>query len=301
MSDKIKLTFLGTAGAIPSAKKNHSAILLNYKDENILVDCGEGTQRQFRKAKLNPCKITKILITHKHGDHVYGLPGLLSTLNFSGYNKNLILYGPKGIKKFLNNFLDIKNFKKDFKFEIKEVAGNFFENEDFYIESEKMTHSVPCNAYSFVLKDKLRIDKKKLEKAKIPAGPLLQDLKKGKNISFNGKKYNTKNLTYLEKGKKISFVLDTSLNNKIVPFVKNSNLFVSECSFDKQRKDLAKEFFHLTSEQVGNIAKKANVEKLIITHLSSRYDKEPKKILSEVKEIFPKVVLANDLDKVEIQ
>jgi len=98
----LKVTMLGTADQIPSFNRNHSAILINYEGENILVDCGEGTQRQFRYAKLNPCKITKILITHIHGDHVLGLPGLLSTLAMSGYGKDLEIYGPKGIKKFIN-------------------------------------------------------------------------------------------------------------------------------------------------------------------------------------------------------
>ena len=99
MAEKIKLTFLGTGSAIPTARRNHPATLLQYKDENILVDCGEGTQRQFRKAKLNPCKITRILISHWHGDHVLGLPGLLQTLNLNGYNGKLVLYGPKGSKQ----------------------------------------------------------------------------------------------------------------------------------------------------------------------------------------------------------
>ena len=87
MIKDIKLTFLGTSDAIPSAKRNHTAMLLTYKGENILIDCGEGTQRQFRKAKLNPCKITRILLTHRHADHILGLPGLLLTMGLSEYNK----------------------------------------------------------------------------------------------------------------------------------------------------------------------------------------------------------------------
>ena len=111
MSEKIKIKFLGTSAQIPTVKRNHSAILLTYGEENILVDCGEGTQRQIRLAKLNPCKITKILITHKHGDHTFGLPGLISTLNVSEYKKTLEIYGPKGIKKFLGDFLDLTTTK----------------------------------------------------------------------------------------------------------------------------------------------------------------------------------------------
>ena len=95
MTEKIKITFLGTSGSVPSAMKNHPAILLTYQGENILIDCGEGTQRQFRKAKLNPCKINRILITHWHTDHILGLPGLIKTLALSGYKKQLYIYGPR--------------------------------------------------------------------------------------------------------------------------------------------------------------------------------------------------------------
>src|SRR3990167_2584674 len=94
----IKITFLGTSDSIPSSKRNHTAILLSCEGENILIDCGEGTQRQFRKMGLNPCKITKILITHWHADHVIGLIGLIKTLDISGYGKTLFIYGPRGIK-----------------------------------------------------------------------------------------------------------------------------------------------------------------------------------------------------------
>ena len=104
MGEKIKITFLGTSGAIPSIERNHTAVLLSYKSENILVDCGEGTQRQFKYAKLSPNKVTKLLITHWHGDHVLGIPGFLQTLAFSDYKKTLEVYGPVGTKKFMELF-----------------------------------------------------------------------------------------------------------------------------------------------------------------------------------------------------
>jgi len=123
MTEKIKVTFLGTSAQIPTSKRNHTAILLSYKSENILVDCGEGTQRQFRKARINPGKITRILITHLHGDHIFGLPGLLSTLGFSEYNKTLYIYGPKGIKYFIESFLGLSKVNTRFKIVVKEVSG----------------------------------------------------------------------------------------------------------------------------------------------------------------------------------
>lgn len=300
MTSKVKITFLGTSAQIPTAKRNHSGILINYEDENILVDCGEGTQRQFRKAKLNPCKITRILLTHKHGDHVFGLPGLLSTLNFSGYNKELVIYGPKGIKRFLENFLDLVKLERNFKIKIEEVDGKFFDNGNFYLEAESMEHGIPTNAYNFVIKEKLRIDKTKLSKSKIPAGPLLSKIKEGKDVTFEGKKYKAKDLTYLEEGKKVSVVLDTLYNSKIEKFVKGANIFISESSFSSENDKEAKEHLHLTSEQAGKIAKKAKVGKLLLTHISQRYEIKLKSLLEDSHKNFKDVKIVNDFDSFEI-
>ncbi len=300
MTSKIKLTFLGTSDAIPSAKRNHSAILLEYNGENILVDCGEGTQRQFRKAKLNPCKITRLLITHWHGDHVLGIPGLLQTLSLSGYNKTVYIYGPKGTKQYMKEMMKVFKFQEKYKIEIEEAKGKFFETSDFYLEAGSMKHGPPTNAYNFVIKDKIRIDKNKLKKSKLPMGPLLQKLKQGKDISYKNKKYKAKDLTYVDKGKKISFVLDTIMHDKIISFAKNSDLLVCEASFGKELKEQAKEHLHLTSEQAATIAKKSKVGKLILTHISGRYEKNMKKILNESKKIFKNSFLVNDLDSFEV-
>ena len=296
----IKITFLGTSYQIPGVKRNHTSILLNYKGENILVDCGEGTQRQFRKAKLNPCKITRILITHIHGDHVLGIPGLLQTLSLSEYNKTLFIYGPLGTKEFMRNILKAFPFHLNYKIDVKEVNGKFLETEEFCIESKKMTHGINCNAYSFSKKDKIRIDKRKLKKSKLPSLKILQKLKQGKNISYKGKKYLAKNLTFKEKGKKISFVLDTSLNKKISPFVKNSDLLICDSTFDSELELKAKEKKHLTSEQAGKIAKKSKSKKLVLTHISQRYENNLKKLLGDAKKVFKNSQLANDFDIIEI-
>jgi len=296
----IKVTFLGTAEQIPSASRNHTAVLLNYDGENILVDCGEGTQRQFRKAKLNPCKVTRILITHWHGDHVLGLPGLLSTLALSGYNKTLYIYGPKGTKQFIREMLKVFGFKKKYEIKTEDVEGKFFETKDFYLEAEKMQHGIPCNAYNFVKKGLIRIDKKKMKKFKLVQGPHLAKLKQGKDISYKGKKYKAKNLTYTEGDKKISFVFDTLDNKKIVKFVKGADLFICESSFSDEIKDHAKEHLHLTAKQAAANAEKAKVKKLVLTHLSSRYEKAPKKILDEAQKEFKYTVIAKDLDNFKI-
>ncbi len=301
MPERIKITFLGTSDAIPSSERNHTSILLRYKEENILIDCGEGTQRQFRKADLNPGKITKILITHWHGDHILGLPGLFQSLASSGYKKTLHVYGPKGTKKAIEDILRIFVFAKEYKIEIKEVDGKFFETENFYLSSEKMTHSIPCNGYVFVEKGQIRIDKNKLKKERIPNGPLLGELKKGKDIVHNSKKYLAKKLTFKEEDKKISFILDTSLNRQIIPFVKNSDLLICESTFSEDLKDIAKEHSHLTSRQAAEIAKRSNSKKLVLTHLSQRYEKDKSKILNEAKKVFKNSIIAEDLKSFEVE
>lgn len=300
MSEKVRITFLGTSDAVPSAKRNHTSILLTYNEENILIDCGEGTQRQFRRANLNIGKITRILITHWHGDHVLGLPGILQSLALAEYNKTLYIYGPRGSKKAVSEILRVFNFMRDYKIEVHEVEGKFVETKNFVLEAEKMTHTAPCNAYSFKIKDRTRIDKGKLKKAKITPGPLLQKLKQGKTISVNGKKYTAKSLTYQENGKKVSFVLDTSMNTKIAPFVKNSDLLICESTFSSELDEKANERKHLTSEKAAEIAKKSKSKKLILTHISQRYENNSDKILNEAKKVFKNSVVAEDLKEFEV-
>jgi len=197
--------------------------------------------------------------------------------------------------------LKLFNFQREYKIEIEEVFGKFFENKDFYLEAKEMNHGIPCNAYNFVKKGRIRIDKVKLKKSKLPSGPLLVKIKQGKDLIYQGKKYRAKNLTFKEEDIKISFVLDTMNNNKIVPFVQGASLLISEASFGKELEDHAKEHKHLTSEQVGKIAKKAKVKELVVTHISQRYENKLNQILLEVKENFKKVILARDLESVEVK
>ncbi|VVB79994.1 Ribonuclease Z [uncultured archaeon] len=301
MTSKINITFLGTADQIPSANRNHTAILLSYNSENILIDCGEGTQRQFRKAGLNPCKISRILITHWHGDHVLGLPGLFQTLAASGYNKTLHLYGPRGIKLRIEKMLDLFGFKKELLLEVHEIGpGKFLDEEEFYLEAGKAFHGTPTNIYSFVKKGLLRIDKQKLKKAKLPDGPLLGKIKNKQDITYEGKKFKWKDLTYQDESVKISFIVDSLYDKSFIPFVKDSRLLVCESEFSSEIKEKAQEHLHMTAEQVGELAKKSKVKQLILTHISQRYEHDMKKILDEAKVIFRNVTIAKDLDSITI-
>lgn len=298
---KIPIYFLGTSQAIPTAKRNHTAVLLKYKQENILIDCGEGTQRQFRKAKINPCKLTRILITHWHGDHILGLPGLLQTLALNNYSKILHIYGPKGTKKYLSLIYDLFVFVGKMKIQIHEITGNkVIETNDFIIKAYKLEHGTPCLGYRFEEKDKIRLDKKKLKKYNLPQSPILQKLQQGKNIKYKGKIIKAKNVSYIEKGKKIGFIWDTKITGNCYKIAKNTDLVVSESTYTEKEANLASEYRHLTAKQAAQIAKKSKAKKLILTHISQRYQKQESRVLKEAKSTFKPTILAEDLMKVEI-
>jgi len=296
----ITITFLGTGNAVPTELRNHTSILLSYDSENVLFDCGEGTQRQFKKARISPHKINRIFITHWHGDHILGLPGLLQTLAMTDYKKTLQIYGPKGTKSHMN---EIFNLIREVRIPIQvhEIeSGNIIETKEFIIEAQQMNHGTPALAYSFTLKDQRRLDKKKIKKLKLPNSPLLGKLQAGQDIIFNGKKISAKQVSYLDKGKKISIILDTAPCANAIKIAKDSNLAIIESSFSKQEADKAKDRLHLTAEDAANIAKKAKVQKLILTHVSERYEHNLSIIEKEAKKVFKNVSVAKDFDIVKI-
>ncbi|MBS3079186.1 ribonuclease Z [Candidatus Pacearchaeota archaeon] len=300
---KINLTFLGTSSAIPTDSRNHISMFLNYKNENILIDCGEGTQRQIRKAKINPCSITRLLITHFHGDHVFGLPGLFQTLALNHYNKTLYVYGPKGTKKFINEIFKTFIGVRVIKMQVNEVRGKFLKTKDFEITALPLNHDAPTNGYLFEEKDKLRIDKNKLKNLQIPNILELAKLTQKKNIKYKNKTINYKSITYLEKGKKISIILDTGLCSNINKLTKNSDLAIIESTFledSENGEKLAKEYKHLTAKQAAKIAKQNKVKQLILTHISQRYEKNSHLLAEEARKVFPNTKISNDFDVIVI-
>tara|TARA_Y100000310_G_C20597132_1_gene771097 strand:+ start:260 stop:1153 length:894 start_codon:yes stop_codon:yes gene_type:complete len=296
---EIKTTFLGTSNAIPTEKRNHPAILVSFANENILIDCGEGTQRQFRTAKINPCKLTRVLITHWHGDHYLGLPGLIETLAMNNYQKTLKIYGPTGTKEKMKQIEKLTG-KDKIKLEVKEVKGKFINEEVFEVEAYTMKHGIPTFAYSIKSKDKLRLDKKKLKKLKLPNSPILKKLQQGKNIKHNNKTIKSKDLTYLVPGKKLAVIMDTLQNTNIDKAVKSSDLIISESTFSKEQAKEAKSHLHLTTEQAAKAAKKAKAKQLVLTHISQRYEHDLNKILKEAKSTFKNTILAKDLMQITI-
>lgn len=296
--EKIKVTFLGTGTSVPTKERNHTGILVSCKNENILVDCGEGIQRQFRLADISPTKITKILLTHWHGDHVLGLAGLMQTLLTNSYAKTLEIFGPKTTKQKIENLIRLFNIKLPVK--ITEVENNSVRLKDLEIQAMPMSHGIPTLAYAIEIKDTLRLNKAKIKKLNLPNSPLIARLKDGKDIVIDGRKISSKKLTYIEKGKKVCIVLDTAKNKNAVRLAKSSDLLICESSFISDEKEKAEDYSHLTAKDAAEIAKEAKVKKLILTHISQRYENVQEKILKEAKKVFKNTSIAKDFDVIEI-
>ena len=242
----MKITFLGTGAMLPTKERNPNAILISYNSEGILIDCAEGTQKQLRLAGISPTKVTKLLITHWHGDHVLGIPGLIQSLGANNYTKKLEIYGPKGSKNFFKNMMSGLVFKSRINYELYEIdEGKFFENRDFYLECNEVRHSIDCLSYSFIEKDKLKINIDYTKKFGLIQHPLLGELQKGKDIVYNGKKIKVKDATIIKKGKKICFILDTYYDKNLIKIAKDSDLLISESTWLEKDKLIDKE--HLSA------------------------------------------------------
>ncbi|MEA2036331.1 MAG: ribonuclease Z [Nanoarchaeota archaeon] len=291
----MEVTFLGTSSMVPTKERNQSGVLISYKNEGILIDCGEGTQRQFKQKGIPLTKITKILISHWHGDHVFGLPGVLSTLGASEYSKTLEIYGPQGTKKHFEAMFKAFVFDRRIDFEVKEIQeGKFFENNEFYLETLPLDHGVITLGYRFVQKDIRHVDVKKIKKLGIPQGPLLGKLQKNQSITFEGKKVNPKDVTYIEEGKKIAIIADTVPCKNAVKLAENVDLMVCEATYSSELEEKSAEYGHMTGKQAGLIANQANAKKLVLTHFSARY-KTTQEVEEDAKGVFHNSVAARDL------
>jgi ribonuclease Z len=296
----MQITFLGTSAMVPTKERNHSAVLISYGTEGILVDCGEGTQRQMKIAGIKPSKVTKILISHWHGDHVLGIPGLIQTLAKNGYDKTLDIYGPKGTTERINYLFKAFSFEDKIEINIKEITKKrFFDGEDFFLESLPLEHSIETLGFSFIEKDRRRIKVGFVNKIGIPEGPLLGKLQSGESIIFKGKKITPEQATYSVKGKKITFVSDTVYCNNALELARESDILVCEATYADDLKEKAEEYGHMTSRQAALIANKANAKKLILTHFSQRY-KTMQKVEDDAKDIFSNTICAYDFMKLKI-
>ena len=285
---------------IPTEERNHSSIFISYRNEGILIDCGEGTQRQLRIKKIKPSKITKLLVTHWHGDHVLGIPGLIQNLGANNYSKTLEIYGPKGSKRYLKNLLSGMSLKTKIKYKVIELnKGVFYKSPEFALECIQLNHNIPCLGYSLREKDRRKINLSYLKKFGLKEHPLLGKLQKGKSITYKGKKISVKKATFLIKGKKITIIMDTAPTKNIEKLAKNSDLLITEATWGSELESLVEDRKHLTAEIAAKIAKKSKVNKLILTHFSQRY-KSLDPLKKEAQKIFKNTLIAEDFMEVKV-
>lgn len=297
----MELLFLGTSSMVPTKERNHTALLLTHESESILLDCGEGTQRQLRIAGVKPGRIRKILITHWHGDHVFGLPGLLQTMSATGYEGTLRIFGPPGtVERFEllkqaglgeKNLMDL---------EVSDVTEQrFYEGEDYYLEALPLEHTTPCIGYSFIEKERVKINMDAAKKLGIPEGPLLRKLQSGMEASWNGHTVKPDQVTYKKKGRKVSFVFDTALCDNCIRIAEGADVLVSEATYAADKEDKASDYLHLTARQAAMIANKAGAKRLVLTHFSQRY-KDTQQIEDDARDLFDNVVCAQDFMRIKV-
>lgn len=300
----MEITFLGTGAGMPSKERNVSALMLNLLheiNELWLFDCGEATQHQILKTTLKPRKITNIFITHLHGDHIFGLPGLLSSRSFLDGNDPVTIYGPTGIKKFVSTSLAVSKTHLTYPINFVELEeeGRIFENNRFMIESKLLDHNIKSFGYRITEKDQLgELLVDKLLELGVKPGPIYRTIKENeKTVLEDGTIiYRDDVLGPAKKGKIITIFGDTRYNEQFASFIESSDVLVHEATFDHSKQDLAQQYFHSTAKNAAKLANKANVKKLILTHISSRYQGNIKEsLLKEARAIFLNTKVAYDL------
>lgn len=300
------LTILGYNSAIPTVKSAPTAQFLEMEERCFLIDCGEGTQVQLRKAKAKFSKINHIFISHLHGDHVFGLPGLISSFRLLGRETPLHVYGPKGIKEMMETIFRITETHQGFEVVFHELSSKksvkVFEDNRVEVFTIPLDHRIYCNGYLFKEKPKER----HLNMQEISKYPEIEicdyhNLKRGKDIQLSdGYILKNENLTKpAEPSVSYAFCSDTRYLESIIPIIKNVDVLYHEATFLHDLKKMADYTGHTTALEAAKIARKANVKKLILGHFSNRYH-DLSVFLNEACEIFPETYLPEQLEAVKI-
>ncbi len=307
--DKMELLFLGTGSGVPAKQRNVTSIALKLLEERNtiwLFDCGEATQQQILHTTLKPRKVDKIFITHLHGDHIFGLPGFLSSRSFQGGDGPLTIYGPVGIKNYVMTSLKISGTVLKYSLHFHEIQeeGLLFEDENFKVICRKLKHGIQSFGYRIEEADHqgtLQADK--LKEAGLPFGPLFGKLKQGKTITledgrvFNGNDF----IGETQKGRIVTILGDTKKTKNCILLAENASVLVHESTFDGTNRKMARDYNHSTNLDAAEVAKEANVGRLLLTHISARYlGRDIYLLEKEAKKIFPNTKVVNDFDEIDI-
>jgi ribonuclease Z len=293
------LTVLGCSSAIPTLTRNPSAHLLNVNERLFLIDCAEGTQLQLRKYHIHMQRLRHIFISHLHGDHFYGLIGLLTTLHLLGRREELHLYGHKVLEEIIN--IQLRASKSTLLYPLyfhpvmEDQYDNVYEDDVMTVHSFPVLHSVPTNG--FIFREKLqdrKIKKEILQIVEIPVSAISK-IKKGEDfVDAKGEVFKNSMLTIdPPKPRSFAYCADTIYSETIIPLIENCDLLYHEATFMQDMAAVAKEKMHSTTIEAATIAKKGNVKKLVIGHFSARYD-DLKPLLDEARTVFSESYLAED-------
>ena len=305
----MQLEFLGTGAGSPSKQRNVTSValkLLEELNEIWLFDAGEATQHQILHTTIRPRKVTKIFITHLHGDHIFGLPGFLSSRSFQGGNEPLTIYGPVGIKKFGMTALQVSESRLSYPLKFVEIdhSQELFNERGFKVTTMSLDHKIACYGYRIEEADhpgELQVDK--LRQDNIPSGPIYGQLKAGKTVKLDdGRVIDGKN--YIGKpqpGRIIAILGDTRQTPNAVVLAHKADVLVHESTFAKNEAKMAHNYYHSTSLQAAEVAKQAGVKKLLLTHISARYTgKAAYQLAYQVRDVVPDTRVVNDFDVIDV-
>jgi len=304
---RFELTILGCSSAIPAFGRGLTSHLLNVRERLFLVDCGEGTQHRLINYRISYNKIEKIFISHLHGDHVYGLPGLINTMNLTSRRKPLTVYGPPGIRAMLEFLFEISE-RREFHFELDIIELpvdkhiKVFQDDEVRIYSFPLVHSISTIGYRI----EERFPLKNIRQEAVAGYGLdyeqIRKAKKGEDIiTGDGKVIKNEYITYpVRKPRSYAFCSDTRYSESYIPYIKDVDLLYHEATYSADFEEKAYERFHSTTKDAARAAKRAGAVKLIIGHFSSRYrDLTP--LLQEAREVFPNTLLAEEGKTFEVK
>lgn len=291
------LIILGCSSQQPTRKRNHGAYLLRWNEEGFLFDPGEGTQRQFIFAGVAPPSVTRIFVSHFHGDHCLGLGSMLMRLNLDKVDHPIHCYYPASGKKYFDRLRYGTMYHETIEVIEHPITEEGLVHDDgkFSIEAYYLEHGVDNLGYRVKEADIRKFDREKL-KAKGVHGPLVSQLEQEGEITIDGKTVHLDEVSWIREGDVFAIVIDTLPCKNAVRVAKGAKLLLCEATYLEERRDLAKEHRHLTAKQAAEIAKEAGVQQLVLTHFSARYlDLEP--FLVEARAVFPNTDVADDFKR----
>ncbi|MCW4004846.1 MAG: ribonuclease Z [Candidatus Bathyarchaeota archaeon] len=300
----IRVVFLGTSGSVPTLKRSLPAVVVQCPRDQWMFDCGENVQRQMMQAKVSFHKKLKIFLTHLHGDHVLGLPGLLQTMALMDRKEPVQIYAPKGLKEFLVCAKETLNFGLTFPVEINEILaeGVVCDEEEYQVIAAKSNHAIESYAFAFV--EKPRPGKFYPQKALalgVPAGELWSKLQHGEEIALpNGKTVKPSDVMGPPRaGRKIIYTGDTKPFETFAKFAQGADLVIHDCTFDDALTEKAGTDCHSTPSQAASQAKAAGAKQLVLFHISARYP-DARLLLEQAQKFFPNTILAEDFLELEL-